>query len=174
MASATPKYLSAGLTNKWTLSLPDYPAPDWEVVYNLRCAGKTVINITSDADGSDHAIDISAATSAGYADGIYDYVAYATDGADKFEIERGTIEIKPDLSAATSSFDGRSQAQKIFDALEASILGLASADTISISINGKSIQRMSLDEKIKARDRYAAIVRSEKGTGHKIIRYRFT
>lgn len=160
--TVTPDALRAGLTASWSRSFPNYPAGQWTLNYYLRGLTGQVINLTGTA-GTDlsHQINVPPATTASWQAGDYYYEAQVTDGTNKYLVEQGKITILTDLSAVVGSYDGRSSAKIIFDALEAAISGMASAQVLSTSINGKSVQRMSLAEKIAARDRYAQIVKAE-------------
>ena len=61
-----PLTIRAGDTIEWTKSIDDYKASDgWTLSYSFRGTGGT-IDITSSADGDDHAISIAPATSTAY------------------------------------------------------------------------------------------------------------
>jgi hypothetical protein len=61
-----PLTIRAGDTIEWTKSIDDYKASDgWTLSYSFRSASGT-IDITSTADGDDHAVCIAPATSTAY------------------------------------------------------------------------------------------------------------
>lgn len=102
-----PAFVTAGDTVAWTKSLPDYPASaGWALAYRLINAAGS-IDITSSASGDDHAVSVSAAASAGWAAGDYQYQAYVTRAAERYTVGTGAITIKPNLAAKTAGFDAR-------------------------------------------------------------------
>lgn len=156
-----PTQARAGDTWRWQRALPDYPAPTWTLSYTLFAAGG-IVSFQSTAVGTEHSIHLAPATTANYPAGRYDWVAHVSDGADRYQIGAGVIQILPDLSAA-ASYDGRSHARKVLDAIDALIERRATAgdvDLVSVASGDKNIAR-SLPELLKLRDRYAAMVAQE-------------
>ena len=149
-----PTEIRAGDSVKWTRSLSDYPASTWTLSYALRGPGE--IDITASADGDDHSVSELPATTAGWTEGIYNWVAKVTDGTDTYTIDEGTVEILEDLAAVTGAYDGRSHAKKVLDAIEAVIEGRASQDQMSYTIAGRSLARTPIPDLLKLRDRYRA------------------
>lgn len=160
MALNLPKQIRAGDTLSFTDQLADYSALDgWTLVYAL--VNRTnQITITSSASGSDHAVSEVYAVTEGYAPGTYRYQAYVDDGSDRHTVESGTVEILPDLKGGM--VDDRSHAEKVLEALEATMEGKASQDQLSMSINGRSLTRFSPAELMKWRDRYKAEVNQQR------------
>lgn len=176
-----PSQFTVGDTVKWKKTLDCFKASDsWVLTYSLRNATNT-INLTATASGDDHLISLTAVTTAAYTAGEYWYQAYVTKGAERYQVETGSIVIKENL-AASATFDGRSHVKKVLDALEATILGKASKDQLSYSIQGRSLSRMSASEVIEWRDKYKAEYQQElreeriaKGLGNNsIVKVRFT
>jgi hypothetical protein len=86
--------------------------------YARRGAGK--IDLTEAASGDQHQITVTAATSAGYTAGFYTWQAYVAKGAERYQIDSGTIELKPNLAAVTATtYEWRSEARIIYDQLVA-------------------------------------------------------
>lgn len=156
-----PTAARAGDTWEWKRSLADYPATDWTLTYILfNAAGK--VTITASADGTDHLVDVAPATTAAYAAGRYDWVAHVTDGTDRYQVGAGTITIQPDVSAA-SSYDSRSHARKMLDAIDALLEGRATNDQLDIvatAVGDRSVGRKP-DLLLKLRQHYAAAVALE-------------
>ena len=154
-----PSTLQAGLTWEWDASFSDYPASTYTLVYTLiNSSGK--ITITASADDDDYAVSIAKATTAGYAAGVYSYQAVVTDGTDSFLAESGSITITPDFAAATT-YDDRSHAKKVLDAIEATLEGKASQDQQMIMIGGRQITTFSPDQLLSFRDAYRAEYKAE-------------
>lgn len=175
--TVTQKTITAGNSVAWTISLDDYPASDsWALSYILLNS-TTKITISSSADGDDHAVDLAAVTTAAYTAGEYEYTAMVTDGTDRYTVETGIITIMPDPSAL-STYDGRSHAKKVLDALELLLEGKASDDAASYAIGNRSLTKMSPDELMMWRDRYRAEYRKEQmiagNVKRKVIKARFS
>jgi hypothetical protein len=110
-----PASFVAGDTLTWTKHLADYPAGAWTLKYRLlNAAGK--IDITATASGTDHLVSVSAATTAGYTAGDYDYLAWVEKSGERVSIGQGRIKVIANL-AALNTYDGRSPARKIYDGL---------------------------------------------------------
>ncbi len=159
--SREPARITAGDTITWQRALADYPASaSWALNYRLiNASGK--IDIIASASGSDHLVNVSAATSAAWLAGSYSWTAYVTKGTERYTVGTGTITIKQDLAAAAAGVDVRSHAVKTLEAIEAVIEGRATQAHLSYTIDGRQMQLMKFDELLVLRDRYRAEVRSE-------------
>ena len=119
--STEPAVVTVGDTLAWTKSLADYPASaGWVLKYRLiNAAGK--IDILATASGSDHAVNVAAATSASYAAGTYSYQCYVEKGLERYTVGTGQIVIKPNLAAQIAGFDARGTWAKALDDLRAAL-----------------------------------------------------
>lgn len=117
-----PAFVTAGDTLIWRRSLADYPAGDgWVLKYRLINAAAKY-DITAGADGDEHRVSVSAATSAAYTAGGYTWTAWVEKAAERFTVGSGQITVKPDLAAVTAAgFDARSDAQQALEALKAAL-----------------------------------------------------
>jgi hypothetical protein len=154
-----PSTINAGDKIAWTETLSDYPATSYSLAIDLRAKDKIPITITATASGTDHAISVLPSVTKLYKSGIYQWQAYVYQGTgpdytEKHTIERGTIEILPNLTLFSSSDDARSHVKKVLDSLEAVIEGKATADQLSYSIGGRSISKMTPTEILQWRDLY--------------------
>ena len=160
----TPATVIAGDTIKWrlkTLVNGDHkdPADSWVLTYELRNTNQVqTITGTDNGDGY-HLITITAATSAAFASGIFHYQAAITLGAERYVVERGTLNVEPDF-AQQSEEDHREWIHVVLDAIESVLQGKATSDEISYSIGGRSISRMSWGELLEARSKLQAEARS--------------
>ena len=59
-----PEKLTAGVIWKWSQSLSDYPASDWNLSYYLRINGATQISLGLTADGDTFQVNIAAGVKA--------------------------------------------------------------------------------------------------------------
>lgn len=154
-----PTQLRAGDTWAWSITLADYPAGTWTLKYSLVKSGvqKT---ITATASGTTHAISVAKATTAAYAAGTWRWVASVTDGTSRYTIDEGTIEVLPDIEAASSGYDYRSHAQTMLDAIEA---WLESKDpgVAEYEIAGRRMKYHSAESLLTLRSHYQAEVRRE-------------
>lgn len=173
-----PAEIHAGDTLKFTDSVPEYPAVDgWVLTYSIVNATN---RYTISASGSEHAFDVATATTAGWVAGDYQWAAFAVSGSERFTVGTGRIAIRPNV--LTTAADERSHVEKVLTALEALLEGRAGRDHMEVTINGRSITRMPIEDLIKWRDKYRAefrriqqaerIARGE-GLGGNQIRVRF-
>lgn len=161
-----PRSLQAGDTWTWSDKVDDYPASSWVLHYVLHRSGLTSpIDITATAAGLEYAIEVDAATTAGYAPGIYSWRAYVEQGTGPSRVRHtvgdGVVEIRHDLAQASAATDSRSHARRMLDAIEAALEAAApNAAIVSITIAGRSVQYKRTDLLI-LRDRYRREVASE-------------
>lgn len=159
-----PLEITAGTTVKWMKSFSAHPASVWTLSYSLR--GSTQLDVTATASGDLHEISITpvqtAALNATDADLNYWWTAFITDGTDRFKIGEGQLVVSPDLAEIAASYDGRTHAAIVLDALEAMLTGKASKDQQSVWVGDRKIERLSpaeLTEWIKV---YESKVEKEK------------
>jgi hypothetical protein len=155
-----PEKIGAGLTFSHLVTLTAYPAPGWVLTVALR--GPSAIDLTASAEKNPHRISASAATTAAWVPGVYWYTARVTDGTDVIEVERGQLEITPDLASQTADFDGRTHAEKTLAAIEAVIEKRATLDQERYRINNRELYRTPITDLLKLRDLYRAEVRAER------------
>lgn len=155
-----PPTIQAGATFEACAALAAYPAPDWALNAYLR--GPSVINLAAAADGAGHKFTQDAATTAGWAAGIYSYVVRASKGGEVFQVEAGTLEIAADLATQAEPGDVRTHAQRTLDAIEAVIEKRATKDQERYTINNRELWRTPIADLLKLRNTYRAEVRSER------------
>jgi len=153
--------LQAGDTLAWTESDATYPAPSWILKYRLTNSS-TALTLTSTASETNHAFSISHAASKLWTAGKYKFTRFVVNqaGTEIHTLDTGTLEIKAYL-LETASSDVRTHAKKVLDAIEAVLESRATKEQESISIAGRSLVRMSLEELIKARNNYRWEVQNE-------------
>ena len=103
-----PAELRAGVTWKWRREdLADYPATTWTLTYWLKqaAAAGARFSIVATADGTAFAVTVAAATTAGYTADTYTWVAVVTSGSEAYEVDRGTLELRPKYNA-DAALDG--------------------------------------------------------------------
>lgn len=111
-----PSEIIIGDTIKWRREdlSAHYPASSWTLNYALR--GPAVIDITATADGDNFSVSVAKTTTAGWTVGDYWWAAYVSKGTERYQIDSGTVKLKPNLSAiASGTYDGRSDAKIAYD-----------------------------------------------------------
>jgi hypothetical protein len=159
-----PTEFTIGETLKWTKSLADYPASEgYALKFYFRGAG-TGFDITATADGDDYSVTVPAATTAEMTAGKYNWQAEISLSGEKFIVDSGEVTVKPSLAAINASvtFDGRTTARKILDAIDALLQGKASLDQQEYMIGNRSLKRIPIPDLISLRTHYAQIVSRER------------
>ena len=159
MSCRLPDKIGAGLTFDRLVTLTAYPAPDWTLAVLLR--GKSAIDLTATAEGTQHRLTADATVTAGWAPGDYWFTVRATRGAEVVEVEQGQLTITPNLAAA-ETFDGRTHAQRCLESIEAVLEKRATLDQERYRINNRELYRTPVAELMKLRDLYRAEVRRER------------
>lgn len=155
-----PSSFRAGDLLAWTKSLADYPANDgWALSYTLINASSK-ITINASASGADFSVSVPAATTAPYTPGIYQWMGRVSKALEILTVAVGTIEILPNLATATT-FDFRSHARTMLDAIEAAFEGKASSTQLSYSINGRTVENLTPEQLITWRSFYKMEVTKE-------------
>lgn len=140
-----PTRITAGDRVQWTHDDSDRTPTSWTLTYSLLKAGCDRIDITASDNGDGtHLVSVAAATTAGWEPGEYKWQRHLTNGVIRETTGEGWIEIQPDY--ATATVDPRSSVKKTLDALQAVRENKATGDQLSMSIQGRSISRMSWEE----------------------------
>lgn len=154
----------AGDTLDFQTSVTGYPATDgWTLKYYLtpRTAGtQIVLTAATASDGQSYRVQISPATSAGYAAGTYDWRARVEKTGAELTVDQGFVTIQVKVAGLTAS-DNRSHARKVLEAIEALIETKGTADVIEYSIGSRSIKKMTTTELLPWRDKYRWEVANE-------------
>jgi hypothetical protein len=150
--------LTAGDTWSWTSSLADYPAPTWDATVYFESASGSLNSTATDA-GSDHAFSIAAASTTALATGRYKWTIRVTDGSTVKAVASGWSTVK--ANPAVAGNDPRSWARKALEAVEAALLGKATADQLSFTIKDRQVTRYSFAELRQMRNDLREEVRTE-------------
>ncbi len=166
-----PAQIRAGDTVKWR----DDAAADtlgnavtsggWTLTYYLRTntasEGATVVGT---AYGQGWEFTIAAATSVGFDAGQWYWQAIATAGTEKLTLGAGQLEVLAALSYAGSpgAFDGRSQAQKDLDAVQAAMRAIISGGAVQeYTIGSRRLKKMEMADLIQLESKLKAEVKRE-------------
>lgn len=159
VATVEPRELRAGDTWAWRIERlrADYPASLWQLRYEFKNADEA-FEILATADGDDFAVAVTPTVSATRVGGLYRWVAFVqqteTTGTPPDEVTtvtaRHTVGTGPVLILANydddDALDGRSFWRRVYDNVSAVLEGRASKDQQSYTINGRSLNRMPLEE----------------------------
>ena len=180
VATSEPLSIIAGDSVEFTKNVSAYsPADGWVLSYVfINQSNRYEVTATDNGDGT-HLTTITAATTATWQAGDYQFFAYVIKDAERYSVSAGSLIIKPDYTSP--KFDARTHVKKVLDALEAVIEEKASDDQMSLQINGRSIQFLSPVEILKFRQTYKTeyaneqkVERIKKGLSHRgKIRVRF-
>lgn len=158
IAEIEPTELRAGETWAWKRSFADYSATGWTLSYTLINASNKITLTAAAATGGQHLVSVPAVTTTGtggvngtdaYTAGTYTMLGRVTDGTSVYQVFSGLLTVLPDLAAATT-YDTRSTAKQLLDALDAFLLDKASKDQLDV------IETAIADRRIR-RDRAALL-----------------
>ena len=141
-------------------------AEGWTARLFLR--GPKAIDLEAVAGPSGATLSAAAAVTSQWPAGTYHYGLRAlepgNDGAVE-GLEGGELRILADISLLEDGHDARSHAQRVLEAIEATIEGRASHDQESYSIKGRSLSRTPLAELLALRSHYRAELARDRAAG---------
>jgi len=182
--TAIPSALHAGSTVTWTRTVASDYSNDsgYDLRYDLVNAEGQIQIASTTQSGVTFTFAITQAVSQTWASGVYGWHLWAVKSGEQHLVDAGTLEIRPDVGAASSGLDTRSHVKKTLDALETLIQGRALTDADSYSIAGRSLSKMSIESLLSWRDKYKAFYRQELDAekvargldGSNVIRVRFS
>lgn len=155
-----PKKITAGNSYEWTRTLKGFPEADgWTVGYSITNAGKS-LTINGTYDGDVVTFSITPSQSKTLQEGVYRIFGFAENVSQNkrktFFAER--LIVSPDF---TQPRDFRTSAEKVLEAIEATIAKSATKDQQSVTVDGQTLARRSLDELVKLRKVYLQEVKRE-------------
>lgn len=166
----------AGDTWAWTRNYGNYPAPTWTATFYAEMKGSQFSSVAVPV-GTTQSFSIAAAVTAGYKIGHYKWWIRVTDGTSSYVIEEGWLDVTADPAAAGTR-DQRTWARRTLDALECTLEGRATSDQLAMTINGRSLSRIPLQELLAWQDRLRNQVRTEEqgatGGSGRNIKVRFS
>jgi len=155
---------------------------DYSLTYWLRTnTASEGANVTGTAYGTGWEFSIAAATSAGFDAGTWYWQAIASKAGSVVTLGSGQLTVLAALSYAGTpgALDGRTQAQKDLDAVQAAIRSLISGGAVQqYSIGNRSLSRynlndlMALESKLKAevkREQMAELIANGLGNPHNLF-----
>ena len=151
-----PLQLRAGDSAAWSFDDSDHAASDgWEHSYALR--GPAALDLSITGSAASFSVTVPPSVSSLWTPGRYTWARVAVRGADeRATLEAGVVEILPDLVTQTAPTDTRSHARRMLEAIEATLEGRATSDSVMLSIKGRTVQKTPVPELLQLRDRYRA------------------
>ncbi len=166
-----PAQIRAGDTVKWRDQAgrdnlgTEITSASWTLTYYLRTntasEGATVVGVTY---GQGWEVSIPAATSAGFDAGQWYWQAIATAGSEKVTLGAGQLEVLAALNyaGAPGAFDGRTQAQKDLDAVQAAIRTMISGGAVQeYTIGNRRLKKMEMADLLTLEGKLKAEVKRE-------------
>lgn len=167
--SSEPIVITQNTTVSWTKYLSDFSPSEYTLTYSFR-AVNFKLDVTATADGANFAVTLTPTTTTTFPLGALWWLSKASKGTDLYSAEDGIIEVKPDL-AALASYDGRTFAEQMLDAIEAVLTNRASAGTIDLvgkTIGVDNIQKRP-DLLMQWRDKFKTEAAKDRGTMQNIL-----
>lgn len=168
-----PTLLRAGDTWSWRRSFPSHsPEDGWTIQYVLAGAAGPITISTSQVSGSTVEASKAAADTAAIAAGTYRWACKASKAAEVYTLDRGVVEVLPDLSGETAE---KTFAERMLAAIRATLEGRATSDEEEIEIMGRSLRHISFRELQRQEAIWAERVYRERNPGrrHRDIKVRF-
>lgn len=138
-----PRRITIGDTITWDETLDDFPASaSWVVTYSFTNKDAQFASGHA-AVGDDHRITI---VTTSLEEGHYQYSKKVADGTSTHTLEFGILDVEPDLSADTTGVDRRAFAEIALANIEDLLIGKATKDQTSYSLNGRALSRYSIEE----------------------------
>jgi hypothetical protein len=184
-----PAQIRAGDTVKWrdvagrdNLGNPVSSADGWTLYYYLRTnTASEGATVTGTAYGTGWEFSIAQATTAAFDAGQWYWQAEARKSGEHITLGAGQLEVLAALSYAGSpaAFDGRTQAQKDLDAVQAAIRTMISGGAVAeYTIGNRRLKKMEmadllmLEGKLKAevkREQAASLAANGLGNPHNLF-----
>jgi len=167
-----PALITAGSTSVWIEPAATDPAGDpatsatWtlQIAFRTNTAGEgaTVTGSARSDGGWD--VSLSAATTTSWDAGTWYWQRRITSGSDVVITGSGTTTISPSLAFTgdPTAFDGRSQAEKDLEAVQAAIRAIISKGAKSYSIGSRSFTATDLGQLMQREAQLKAIVARER------------
>ena len=152
--SGIPSQFEAGDTVIFTESFPDYAPGTYTAALVLNNGAAAATSISATTSGTSFLFTLSASVTAAITPGDYTFAIYATSGSTRYTAKSGVVKVIPNLTAtATPSF-----AQAQVTLLQTVLAEFNATTRTSVSFNGQSFSRASVNEYQKQLTYYRAEV----------------
>jgi hypothetical protein len=152
-----PDRLQAGLTWKWRISLPDFPASDgWVLTYRFSREDAHFEISSADYGDGTHLLQYDVVSTTEVKGGHYAFSAFVEKDGERHEVEYGQRDV---IDPFDTDADRRSITKRLLDACEAALLAKKEGDLATVQsydYKGRSLSEYSLTELYDERRRLAA------------------
>lgn len=159
--TSEPESFVAGDSVEWSLSLPDYDPPQWEVIVAFVGAARQFLAAGYDAGDGTHRLRLAPSVTATVLPGIYAWQRYAISATERCCIAHGTVRVLPNFATQTTGYDARSHARRVLDAIEAVLENRATEDESYIMIGATQITKLPHADLLALRSQYRREVANE-------------
>lgn len=112
------------------------------------------LDVTATTSGTGWSSTITAVQSAGLPAGVYQWASYATKTGVRVTLQTGTLTVTPNLATANSTFEARTHARRMLDAIEAMLENRSTKEQQEYTIATRSLKYIPILELMQWRDHY--------------------
>jgi hypothetical protein len=154
--------ITAGDSARWSAEFSSYPTSDWTATLHLR--GPDAIDLVAESGGDTlYVWDLAPQDTEVWSTGRYWWSIVVDNGeGDRRTLINGEVLVDPSLSTAGEDYDGRSDAEKTLEAIDACIRKQASKAHRRYRIGNRELDSMDGGELRKWRSYFQQIVAREK------------
>lgn len=160
-------------TFKTTINKDYHPSLGYEL--HLAIRGLNSADIVATVEAGEYVLTLTSSVTSTLTPGVYKAIFYVIRGIERITIQQHELDVLDD-PIQLSNIDLRSHEEIMLDAIEAFMENRATKgqlDHILTTIDGKSLQRMTMTELLQLRDHYKNKVMTLKNKAPKRYLYRF-
>lgn len=157
-----PRQIQAGDTLEFIEAFSEYPATDgWNI--HVLLIGPQMIDLISIPSGDQHKFSKTADETKDWSPGFYSVQAYAKKAESEITLYRTQLDILENLRLVkpNENTDSRSHVRKVFESLKAIIEQRSTKGYENITIAGRTVTQMNMEELIQAYHHYERLVQQE-------------
>jgi hypothetical protein len=165
--------IDAGTSIVYTRTFDAYPASaGWALT--LYLAGASIASVAGAANGDSWDVTLTPAATGLLAAGAYTWVERVSKAAEAYDVERGTVTVRPDIATAgPGAF--QSWEEKTLVVVEAALSGQLTSGIVNYQIHGRSVGKIPPKELMEIRAALRSTVAQQKIGGFgRPIGVRFT
>jgi hypothetical protein len=117
----------------------------------------------------DYRVQATPTATAAWTPGAYNWFRWVEKAGERQSLGSGSLTVQVNPATVAQGADIRSQAEAALDAINAVLANRATVDQQEMSIAGRSLKRMTVDELLKLRGYYKAQVNAELGVSRRYV-----
>ena len=166
--------LIAGDTLDFTDVVADYPATAaWVLKYRLvprfTAPVQAPVELTATTvNTTDYRVQATPTATAAWTPGTYNWFRWVEKAGERQSLGSGSLTVQVNPATVAQGADIRSQAEAALDAINAVLANRATVDQQEMSIAGRSLKRMTVDELLKLREHFEGQVNKDRGITRQI------